>query len=250
MKIAIDCGHTLNGADHGAVGIKAESVLTREVGTKVISKLKGLGHTVINCTIDNCNTLGESLAYRVNQANANNVDLFISIHFNAYNGEAHGTEAFTWGAEKFQEATRVLNNLVGLGYSNRGIKDGSNLYVIRNTKAKAMLIECCFCDNKNDMDKYDAEKIANAIVEGITGKIATNNSENKLVKPAIPKYDESMPEGENIYRIPNTTGYIEQTADGRLIIHKDRGNYIAIGKGFIDLYWNDNKGNGGKKRIK
>ena len=37
----------------------------------------------------------------------------------------------------FQEATRVLNNLVGLGYTNRGIKDGSNLYVIRNTKAKA-----------------------------------------------------------------------------------------------------------------
>ncbi|KIE48337.1 N-acetylmuramoyl-L-alanine amidase family protein [Clostridium argentinense CDC 2741] len=58
----------------------------------------------------------------------------------------------------FQEATRVLNNLVGLGYTNRGIKDGSNLYVIRNTKAKAMLIECCFCDNKEDMNKYDAEK--------------------------------------------------------------------------------------------
>ncbi|WP_291581401.1 N-acetylmuramoyl-L-alanine amidase, partial [Clostridium sp. UBA6640] len=176
MKIAIDCGHTLSGADYGAVGIKAESVLTREVGNRVISKLKALGHTVINCTIDTCNNLGESLAYRVNQANNNNVGLFISIHFNCFNGQAYGTEVFTWGAEQLQEATRILNNLVGLGYANRGIKDGSNLYVIRNTKAKAMLIECCFCDSKKDMAKYNAEKIANAIVEGITGKATYNNS--------------------------------------------------------------------------
>ncbi len=176
MKIAIDCGHTLSGADYGAVGIKAESVLTREVGTRVINKLKALGNSVINCTMDTCNTLGESLGYRVNKANVNNVDLFVSIHFNCFNGQAHGTEVFTWGGEQLPEATRVLNNLVGLGYANRGIKDGSNLFVIRNTKAKAMLIECCFCDNKNDMDKYDAEKIANAIVEGIAGKTTSNNS--------------------------------------------------------------------------
>jgi len=96
LKIGIDCGYTLSGADYGAVGVKAESVLTREVGSRVINKLKALGHSVINCTIDTCNSLEESLAYRVNQANNNNVDLFISMHFNAYNGQAHGTEAFTW----------------------------------------------------------------------------------------------------------------------------------------------------------
>lgn len=178
LKIGIDCGHTLSGADYGAVGVKAESILTREVGTKVINKLKALDYTVINCTVDNCNTLGESLAYRVNQANTNNVDLFISIHFNCFNGQAHGTEVFTWSGEQFQEATKVLNNLVKLGYKDRGVKDGSDLYVIRNTKSKAMLIECCFCDNKDDMNKYDAEKMANAIVEGIADKVTYNSSNN------------------------------------------------------------------------
>jgi len=176
LKIAIDCGHTLSGADYGAVGIKAESVLTREVGSRVINKLKALGHSVINCTIDNSNTLEESLAYRVNQANNNNADLFVSIHFNAYNGQTYGIEVFTWNGEQLLEATRVLNNLVGLGYANRGMKDGNNLYVIRNTKAKAMLIECCFCDNKDDMNKYDAEKMANAIAKGITDKAIPSNS--------------------------------------------------------------------------
>ncbi len=65
FKIAIDYGHILSDADYGSVGIKAESNLTREVGIKVISKLKALGHTVINCTVDTCNILEESLGYRV-----------------------------------------------------------------------------------------------------------------------------------------------------------------------------------------
>jgi N-acetylmuramoyl-L-alanine amidase len=171
MKIGIDCGHTLSGADYGSKGVlRDESYLTREVGVRVANKLKNLGHTVINCYKDTCSSLGNSLSYRVIQANNNNVDLFISIHFNAFNGNAHGTEVLTYGGKHFTEATNVLNNLVSLGYTNRGIKDGSNLYVLRNTKMKSMLIECCFCDNKSDMDIYDAEGIANAIVKGVIGQ--------------------------------------------------------------------------------
>ncbi|MCW6092497.1 N-acetylmuramoyl-L-alanine amidase [Clostridium sporogenes] len=170
MKIGIDCGHTLSGADYGAVGIKAESNLTREVGTRVISKLQALGHTVIKCYKDTCSSLQDSLSYRTNTANNNNVDLYVSIHFNAFNGSAYGTEVLTYGGNKFSEATSVLNNIVSLGYTNRGIKDGSNLYVIRNTKAKSMLIECCFCDNYGDMSRFNADKMADAIVKGLVGK--------------------------------------------------------------------------------
>ena len=171
MKIGIDCGHTLTGYDYGSKGImKDESYLTREIGIEVINKLKSLGHTVVNCTKDTCSSLNDSLSYRVNTANNNNVDLFISIHFNAFDGNAHGVEVFTYKGKPFTEATNVLNNLVALGYTNRGIKDGSGLYVLRNTKMKSMLIECCFCDNKNDMTKYNIENMSNAIVRGITGQ--------------------------------------------------------------------------------
>ncbi|WP_291580045.1 N-acetylmuramoyl-L-alanine amidase [Clostridium sp. UBA6640] len=103
--------------------------------------------------------------------------LFVSIHFNCFNGQTYGTEVFIWGGGQLQEATRVLNNLVGLGYVHRGIKDDSNLYVIRNARAKAVLIKCCFCDNREDMDKYDAERIADAITEGVTCKTISNNIE-------------------------------------------------------------------------
>ncbi|NFO72184.1 N-acetylmuramoyl-L-alanine amidase [Clostridium botulinum] len=170
MKIGIDCGHTMSGADYGAVGIKAESNLTREVGTRVINKLQALGHTVIKCYKDTCNSLNDSLSYRTNTANNNNVDLYVSIHFNCYNGSAYGTEVFTYGGKELPQARAVLNNICALGYTNRGIKDGSGLYVLKHTKAKSMLIECCFCDNSADMNRYNADKMADAIVKGLVGK--------------------------------------------------------------------------------
>ncbi|KRU23989.1 N-acetylmuramoyl-L-alanine amidase [Clostridium sporogenes] len=174
MKIGIDCGHTMSGADYGAVGIKAESNLTREVGTRVISKLQALGHTVIKCYKDTCSSLQDSLSYRTNTANNNNVDLYVSIHFNCFNSSAYGTEVFTYGGKELQQARAVLNNICSLGYTNRGLKDGSNLYVLKHTKAKAMLIECCFCDNAGDMNRYNAENMANAIVKGLVGQTTSS----------------------------------------------------------------------------
>lgn len=170
MKIGIDCGHTLSGADYGAVGIKAESNLTREVGNRVIQKLQKLGHTVVNCTVDSASSVNSSLSQRVSKANNSNLDLFVSIHFNAFNGGAYGTEVYTYGANRLSSAVSVLNNIVSLGYTNRGIKDGSSLYVIRNTSAKSMLIECCFIDNTSDMNKFNAEKMADEIVKGLVGR--------------------------------------------------------------------------------
>ena len=185
MKIGIDCGHTMSGADYGAVGIKAESNLTREVGTRVISKLQALGHTVIKCYKDTCSNLNDSLSYRTNIANNNNVDLYVSIHFNCFNGNAHGTEILTYGGKELPQARQVLNNICALGYTNRGIKNGSNLYVLKHTKAKAMLIECCFCDNSGDMSKFNADKMADAIVKGLVGKTISTpvNSSSSTSNP-------------------------------------------------------------------
>lgn len=180
MKIGIDCGHTLSGADYGASEIKEESNLTREVGTKVIAKLQALGHTVVKCYKDSCSSLNDSLSYRTNTANSNNVELYVSIHFNCFDGSAYGTEIYTYQGKRTEKAVNVLNNIVALGYTNRGIKN-KNLYVIRNTKAEAMLIECCFCDNRGDMNRFNAENMANAIVKGLVGRTTsatTNNNSN------------------------------------------------------------------------
>lgn len=181
--IAVDMGHSLSSCDYGAVGIKHESLLTREVGKKVISKLQSLGYKVVDCTIDNPSTLSESLSYRVNKANNSGANFYISIHFNAFNGQANGTEVLTYKGKEVIEARAILNNLEILGFKNRckdsngnvlPLKDGSNLYVLKNTKCPSCLVEICFCDNKDDMSIFNSDKVADAIVKGLVGKTVGN----------------------------------------------------------------------------
>ncbi len=169
MKIAIAKGHTLRGKGTGAVGIKSETGLNRPLGDKVIDKLKRLGQEVVECVIDESNS---DLAYRVNKANKANVDLYVEIHFNYFNGSASGTEVHTLksGLKANEYAQRVVNEIAKLGYKNRGVKH-SDFYVLRHTSMEAILIECCFIDNAEDMNRYNVEAMANAIVLGLVGSL-------------------------------------------------------------------------------
>lgn len=172
MVVGINCGHTKSGTGYGAVGIIKESEHTRLVGQALMDLLRSAGVTVVDCTIDQANTRNEYLAAAVALANRQDLDWFISIHFNASMSHAgHGTEVFTYEGRQYQDALDVCANLAELGFTNRGVKAGTGLYVIRKTKAKSMLIECCFCDNQQDIDIYHAaggaEGIAKAIYKGI-----------------------------------------------------------------------------------
>jgi N-acetylmuramoyl-L-alanine amidase len=173
MKYGIDIGHNCP-PDIGAKGIRQEDDLTMEVGNKVISKLKSLGHQVIGCRPSSAGSVGNSLQQRCNVANNNQVDIFVSLHFNSFNKQANGTEVFAVSDTGRSIAKRVLDNIVKLGYFNRGVKDGSHLYVLRYTNMPSILIEHCFCDNKQDMERYNAEDLATAIVKGLTGQMAPN----------------------------------------------------------------------------
>lgn len=178
---AIDCGHTLSGADYGAVGIKAESILTREVGKRVITKLRNLNYRVLDVTVDKANSVSDSLYQRVAKAKAKDIKVnkFISIHFNQTTG-GYGTEIYTYQNAQLQDALNILKYMNQLGYRNRGIKDGSGLYVINATPMVSMLIECAFVDSVEDMKRYNPDLISDAIVRGLTGKVASNNSNNNL----------------------------------------------------------------------
>lgn len=168
-KIAIDMGHNAR-FDSGANGIRFEDDLTKEVGTRVMNKLIELGYNVVPVNpINPQNTIStvDSLQQRTNIANVNEVNKYISIHFNAFNGAANGSEVYYSKSGSAPLAQNILNELVNLGFVNRGIKDGSNLYVIKNTNSPAVLVECCFVDSKIDMQIYNADNTANAIVRGI-----------------------------------------------------------------------------------
>ena len=82
-------------------------------------------------------------------------------------------------------ASKILDRLVSLGLTNRGIKDGRNLAMVRGTSCPSMLIECMFIDSNSDMSKYNAENIAKAIVEGFTGKLVLESSSTNSGKYSI-----------------------------------------------------------------
>lgn len=139
----------------GAEGLISESAHTRLVGYALMEKLKDAGIQVVDCTIDKANTAQEYLAAVTALEGAEKLDWFLSLHFNASPGHTgRGVEVYTYKGRRYPEALAVCANIAELGFQDRGIKDGSGLYVIRNTKARAMLIEVCFCDNQKDVDRY------------------------------------------------------------------------------------------------
>ena len=210
MKIAVDCGHTLNSADYGAVGIKSESLLTREVGKEVMRLFKNEGHSVVDCTIDNASSLSASLSYRYNTANNNNCDYYISIHFNAFNGNAKGTEILVYNNAD-SRVNGVLSSITALGFTNRGVKQRKNLAVLKNTKMKSMLIECCFCDNAEDMNLFNGLKMAKSIVEGFLGKTINTDGKNNNTTSEIISKDNWI---ERLQRECNAQGFSNQVVDG------------------------------------
>ena len=133
-----------------------------------------------NCTVNNGSSQTDVLKRIVEKCNAHTADLDISIHFNSAakdeegDGRTTGTEVFVYSSSSSAAAyaEKVCSEIAALGFRNRGVKYSSGLYVLKNTKAPAMLIECCFVDDRDDVELYHYRKMASAIVRGITGKNA------------------------------------------------------------------------------
>ncbi len=173
--IAVNAGHTVAGNPGYGAEYKGfrESEITRAVAKALRAKLKARGFKVVNADVDKAKSQTEYLKKVCQIANASTGkgDLFISLHCNAsasHKGE--GTECWTWQGKQVPQAVKICENLAGLGLKNRKVKDGSSFYVVKHTKATAVLVELFFLDNEKDRvlyKKYGAEKIAEAIAESL-----------------------------------------------------------------------------------
>lgn len=195
MIIGINCGHTIrNTPGCGATGIINESDETRAVGYALTEKLRAVGNTVIDCTNDKSPTTAENLRRICETANSQPLDMFLSVHFNSGGGK--GCEAYTFDGSDKANASGMLHALEALGFKNRGIKNGSKLYVVKNTKAPAVLLEVCFVDSALDCDLYKKlgpDKIADALIGAIS--IKPEKSDSKASTDIIYNHiDENMPE--------------------------------------------------------
>lgn len=149
----------------------------RSVKDKVIAYLRTAGHTAYDCTDDSGTTQSRNLSNIVAKCNAHSVDLDISIHLNA--GGGTGTEVWYYtgdGTGKSKAAAVSAAVAKALGIKDRGPKPSSDLYVLRNTEATAILVECCFVDSQTDAAAWSADKCAKAIVEAVTGSAVSGGS--------------------------------------------------------------------------
>lgn len=192
----IHAGHGLDGKiGCGAVGLIKESTEARKVKDEVIRLLKADGHTVYDCTVDNGTSQSDILKKIVAKCNNHKVDLDVSIHFNAGasdktgNDKTTGTEVLIYSADSKakDEAERICKEISSLGFKNRGVKVNSKLYVLKNTNSPALLVECLFLDDEDDVELYNYKTMAKAIVQGILNKKLTATTTPPILTENTPK---------------------------------------------------------------
>lgn len=174
----VHAGHCPQGQGaSGAVGILQESVEDRAVKNEVIRLLRAEGYTVYDCTCDENTTKQGCLNKIVAKCNQHSVDLDISIHLNSgrndYGGDGStgGVEVWNYDTKTQKISDRICEAIATeLGIHNRGTKYDKDLFVLANTKSKALLVECCFVDDADDAKAWDAKRCAKAIVRGILNK--------------------------------------------------------------------------------
>jgi hypothetical protein len=174
MKVTVAAGHTPTGtAGCGAIGFLDESKCTREIAP-LVEKYLQLGGATTNLQIINKGNSYNCEDCYTRAQNSNNwgADFYVEIHLNAGKGRGSEVEVSGFGGKAEEVARRVTSNISNtLDIPNRGVKE-MNLIVLNKTKCPAILVECLFCDS-SDADKYNADKIAKAIAEGILNKTIT-----------------------------------------------------------------------------
>lgn len=182
----VHAGHCPQGQGaSGAVGILQESIEDRIVKNEVIRLLRAEGNTAYDCTCDENTTKTGCLNKIIAKCNAHSVDGDYSIHLNSGRNDYHGdtktggVEVIIYDTGMREIAERIAKSIAEeFGYTMRsdstspcpGVKINKSLRVLKDTKAPATLIECCFVDDADDAKVWDAKRCAKAIVRGILNK--------------------------------------------------------------------------------
>lgn len=166
--------------------IAYEGVINRQIGELLYHSLSAIEGVNVHLTVSYNDPTDVSLKDRVSFTNRfkPSETIFISIHCNAYNGNARGFEIFTTKgqnksdilAEHIAEQVEVLYDELKLPMRYDRSRDGdrdkeSDFYVLRNVKCVATLLEVLFFDNKEDYkflkDVSFRRRFVSAVTKGV-----------------------------------------------------------------------------------
>ena len=170
MKIALIIGHTKHskGASNKSKNLY-EFDFNQELSTRILDISKTIND------IDFIVIYRDTYSKLPGAVNRQDVDIAISMHCNAYNESASGTETLyyhtsTRGKQLAGNMNYQFNKALGL--KNRGIKaktsEDRGGFLLRYTSAPCVIAEPFFIDNDDDLDKAleSIDDLAHAYVDG------------------------------------------------------------------------------------
>lgn len=167
--IIIDPGH--GGMDEGCSrdGVE-EKTYNLELALMLKGSLEELGFNVL---LTRAEDIEMSLSERVEFSLQSKADMLISLHQNNCEyPQAEGIETWYYGDELGQNkrlASLVQKYVIlNTDTKSRGIRETQDLYVIRECKIPACLVETGFLSNNNDLVKLQSEEYKKDIVKGIS----------------------------------------------------------------------------------
>ena len=184
MKVAIIVGHSIlkNGTCTSAKGEVLEYSYCKELAPIVQKHLKSKGHQVdvIICPEREFTKAYQEKTYKLGKINGKGYDLIVELHLNAYNGTAKGTEVLYY-SNKGKEYAQKVNDKLDDIFTDRGIKYRNDLYILTQTDPISILVECFFCDSKEDYQRgdeaHEKDLIARKIAEGILNQDISSSYE-------------------------------------------------------------------------
>ena len=192
MRVFLNPGHGYTDPGATGFGLK-EADVAAEIGVLVEGKLQAAGIETQILQSDDLGGVPEV-------ANEWGADLFVSIHCNAFNGVASGTEVLIYraGTQGAELGQAIQNCIVAqLGTADRGLKERPGLCVLRCTDMPAVLVETAFIDEEHDnaLLAHRQVSFAQAIVDGICQYAGINalghSNDTRLIAPNGEPYDQN-----------------------------------------------------------
>lgn len=186
--VIVDAGH--GGDDGGAIGIDGtvEKDINLDIALKLEKILKFYGFNVIMTRTQDVMTCDDGLDSlrkrkisdihnRFELMRKNPDAIFISVHQNKFEDSSqHGTQVFYSGNdERSKELAEAIQTSVTLTLQRKNgrvvKKSGSGIYLLYHAKIPAVLVECGFISNSDELKKLKDEsyrmKLAILIADGL-----------------------------------------------------------------------------------
>ena len=188
-KVFIGVGH--GGPDSGAIG--KGGLLEKDLNLSIARACRTeLEHCGVKVLLSRLGDEADPVDQEVKECNAFAPDLAVDIHNNAGGGDGVEIYYHHLGGEGKTLATNILNEITKVGQNSRGIKtrvnsQGQDYYhFIRGTKAPAVIVECAFVDNAEDIKIIDTPKgqehMGVAIAKGILKQLGITHKPTRLYR--------------------------------------------------------------------